>query len=310
MTNVLRISLCSLCVLGLVACSGATGPVQQQFDQPLLPQQPDPNIVPQPPAPSQQAPGGSIGNTDPLDDFGTEPPDEVEADASTLLETLQLTEDVDTTLTGLVVVTDATGDQRVIVRRNGVYTFADEHLTLGDLGVTLSTDIPGAFVATSSMFQTDGPGLVGFATPLADMPLSGSATFTGGAAGFVITAASGFDLTNGQSLVSVDFGTGGVTTELSGFTDVSQVSGNILSAPLAEIIWRNAQINGAGFSGGTLETLDGFGDAIDLTGPNTTLQAEGQFFGVNDSVTGPSEVGGLIFAEGENGKVYGSFIAD
>ena len=295
----LRNILLSACCLAVAACGGTTGPVQQTVQ---------PDVSPPPPAPAQQAPGGSVGNTDPLDDFGTEPPEEVEIEASTLLETLQSADNVDTPLTGLVVVMDADGDERLIVRRDGVYSFADETLTLADLGVTLSSDIPGAFTVASGMFQTDGPGIVGVATPVADMPLSGSATFTGGAAGFVITAASGFDLINGKSLVTVDFTGKSVTAALSDFTDVSQVSGNGLSAPIAAIIWRDAQINGSGFGGGTLETRNGFGDAIDLTGPNTTLQAQGQFFGVDAAA--PAEVGGLVFSEGDTGKVFGSFIAD
>lgn len=302
MMSNLRTLLSLICLTVFAACSGGSGPVER------VPTAQGEDDVSDPIAPSQQATDVFTSDPDPLDDFGTEPPIEVELEASTLLETLDLEGDVDTVLQGLVVVGE--GDTRAIVRRDGVYRFVDETLTLADLPATLSRDIPGAFLVSSGILQVDGTGIIGIATADVDVPISGNATYSGGAAGFVVTPAAGFDLTNGQSLVTVAFGTGFVTAELSNFTDISQVSGNTVNAPIAEIILRDAQISGSGFSGGALETRDGFGDLVNLTGANTTLQAEGQFFGIDADSQLPKEVGGLIYSVGDNGIVFGSFIAD
>ena len=161
-----------------------------------------------------------------------------------------------------------------------------------------------------ALYNPTARGIIGIATADADMPLLGDATYEGGAAGFVITPAAGFDLTNGDSLVTVAFESGTVTAELANFTDVSQVSGNLLSAPISQIIWRDAEISGSGFAGGGLETLNGFGEAVDITGTNTNISAQGQFFGLDVENLNPAEVGGLIFAKGDGGIVFGSFIAD
>lgn len=295
MKSTLRTIVSIVCLTSLAACSGGgPGPVQQVIER---------NEVSDP-IPPQLAPD----NPDPAGNFGTEPPDEVAVEASSLRETLAAVGDVDTPLRGIIIVGDT--DTRTIVRRDGVYSAADATLSLADLDVTLSKDIPGAFLVSSGLFQAGGAGIVGIATPDADMPLAGNATYSGGAAGFVITPASGFDLTNGKSLVTIAFDTGFVTATLSDFTSISQVSGNLLTAPVSEIILRNAQINASGFSGGALETRDGFGDLVDLTGSNTGLQAEGQFFGINAATGLPTEVGGLVLANGDNGIVFGSFIAD
>lgn len=291
----------------LSACGGSGGgPALETFsdvlDRPSDTVSDDPPIV--------AAPTDTELPADPFDAFGTEEPEEDEPDGSELELTLSESEEATIALTGLaIVVEDSATGERVIVLRNGSYVKEDDTRTLNDNPLTLTSDVPGTFAFASSYFQADGPGIVGISVDVEAMPDEGTAVFMGGATGFVITGDAGVDLTNGQSEVNVDFATGSVSVDLTDFQSISQVSGNLVSAPFETINWTGAVIEGAGFERGTV-TVDGATPVSDIIGANGRLTAQGQFFGQVDGIDIPAEVGGLIYGEGDDGVIFGEFIAD
>lgn len=294
-------------MVGLTACGGGGGPIQID---------PPDDFTDQPPAEQRDAnennsPAERADPEDPFEVFGTEAPEEVLSEGSALEETLSEAEEETIVLTGVAIVVDEATGQRVIVRREGVYTAEDESRTLGESPLELTDDVPGAFVVTSSFVQEaiGAVGVVGVATETADMPTEGSATFTGGAVGFVITGDSGVRLSNGQSTVTANFASGLVDVDLNNFSGVSQVSGNVVDTPFDSLTLLEAAIVDGGFTGGIL-TSTGDNSVAEVIGGNTTIQAEGQFYGINDATGDPAEVGGLIHAQGDTGQIFTSFIAD
>ncbi len=298
MTSLFRYSVLAVCV-GLLSACGGSGPL-------LEPDFEERETSEQQTAPESQTPSEQADPEDPFEVFGTETPDEVETEESVLEENLAEAE-TDIVLTGVAIVRDATTGERIIVRRDGTYVAADGSRTLAGLALTLTNDVPGAFDDTSSFVQSDAVGVVGVATDLANMPADGDATFTGGAVGFVITGDAGTNLVNGNSTVTVDFAAGTIDATLDGFTPVSQVSEKLVTAPFETLVLESAAISGNGFSGGTLTSTGGTSVA-NITGDNARLLSEGQFFGADAGA--PAEVGGLIYTEGDSGKIFSSFIAD
>jgi len=95
---------------------------------------------------------------------------------------------------------------------------------------------------------------------------------------------------------------------LDNFTSVSIVSDNLADAPFDTILLSDALIEGTGFTGGVISTAGG--DTLaEVIGENATALSRGQFYGTNEAGTSPTELGGVVFAEGDNGLLFGSFIA-
>ena len=296
-----------ICVAGLTACGGGGGPVQIDPPEDFEDQQQD-EI--QRDANENNSPAERADPEDPFEVFGTEAPEDVQTEGSALEETLTEAEEATIVLTGVAIVVDDVTGERVIVRREGVAA-DDGSRTLGGVSLDLTDDVAGAFVVTSSFVQESigAVGVVGVATELADMPTEGTATFTGGAIGFVITGDSGVRLSNGQSTVTANFASGLVDVDLDNFSGVSQVSGNVVDTPFDSLNLSDAAIVDGGFSGGTL-TSTGDASVAEVIGANATVQAEGQFYGIDDVTSDPAEVGGLIHAQGDTGQIFTSFIAD
>lgn len=222
--------------------------------------------------------------------------------------------------TGNTTITDSTYSLTDADGFNGGNTLTD-----GTSTITTNTSIlSGTYEYVTIYDQTytsggdtyDSIGIGGVITSASDVPTAGSATYTGDAAGLVVTATQGFDLENGTSTVTADFAAGTVNTTMSGFAATDQVTGNAATAPIDTISVTGMTITGNGFSGGTVATTNG-GAAINVTGANTTTAAQGAFFGYNGTQTAPSgtiaapdEVGGIILMEGDGGIVISNFIAD
>jgi hypothetical protein len=103
---------------------------------------------------------------------------------------------------------------------------------------------------------------------------------------------------------------------MTGFIATDQATGSAATAPIDMISASGMTIAGNSFSGGTITTTNG-GAAVNITGANTTMAAQGAFFGYNSNQTAPSgtiaapdEVGGLVLLQGDDGIVAGGFIAD
>ena len=154
----------------------------------------------------------------------------------------------------------------------------------------------------------DSFGIIGIITGASDVPTTGSATYTGDAFGVVVTGAQGFDLANGTSTVSVNFGAGTVDATMTGFTATNRATEEAI-APIDTISATGMTISGNGFSGGTVTTTNN-GTAVNVTGANTTTLTQGAFFGYDTTASAPDEVGGLVLKKGDGGIVSGSFVAD
>lgn len=243
-----------------------------------------------------------------LGDVGTVAPVEVDPTDPVLLATLAAIEANQTTIASAALVTNADGSRSVLTR-DGLYERIDGSLSLADVAAYLNNDVLGDYDHASAFSQADAVGIVGLATPIADLRTTGDARYEGGASGFVITGTNGVDLIKGRSVVDVAFGVDRVTVTLDNFEGVSQISGLVVDSPVTEIELRNAVIADGGFTGGTLSLRDADG-SVNITGSNTTTTAQGQFFGLNADGSTPDEVGGLILSEGTSGIVYGTFIAD
>ncbi len=155
--------------------------------------------------------------------------------------------------------------------------------------------------------------VAGIITNEVDVPLDGIATYSGEATGrYISLPADNLDesvlhnLNNGTSLVTVDFGQGVVTAELNNFDSHAANGEDLL---IDEIIVRNMQITGNGFSGGDLEIYkDGAEIAfIDSTGD---IQSHGALFGFDETQAIPDEVGGVIHAQDNENTLEAVFLAD
>jgi hypothetical protein len=288
----------SAALMALTACGGSSGPALDDVTE------------------TRRTSTGLSTSTPPdvgstaraLDELGTVAPVEVDPTDPALLATLAAITANESAISSVALVTDASGD-RSILNREGIYARVDGSLSLAGLAAQVNNDVLGDFDSAASFLQDDAVGIVGLATPAADIRTNGDATYAGGASGFVITGTNGIDLIKGSSVVDVAFGESNVNVTLNDFEGVSQISGLVVNSPVTEIELRNATIDDGGFSGGTLTLFDANG-SVNITGSDSTTLAQGQFFGLDADGSTPDEVGGLILSQGTSGTVFGTFIAD
>jgi hypothetical protein len=156
-------------------------------------------------------------------------------------------------------------------------------------------------------------GNFGIPTSGADVPVRGQAQYrdAGGAFTRVVSAngASDYYLSRGYSLVDVDFSAASVDVTLGFFTRVNGAVGPTTAAPIDAVSGRGMQILGSGFVGGVWATYKN-GVQVDVTGPNTTTAASGDFYGYDSSISAPDEVAGVMLMNGSTGTVYSVFMAD
>ena len=155
-------------------------------------------------------------------------------------------------------------------------------------------------------------GVFGIATSAADMPMSGTASFSGFGevteiypSNFPDTAPRIINHT-ASSEVDVNFATGKVNAAVQVDEPVIQLGSQIdrLSA-------RGMSLNGSLFSGTNVKMFKN-GERVRPTGTSADNDASGQFFGAkrdsSDALT-PAEVGGVIVSSSQDGLVFGTFIA-
>lgn len=193
---------------------------------------------------------------------------------------------------------------------NGVLTDGSSTVIDGSQAYTRTYEYVTVYEQTyvSGGVTYDANGVIGIVTRPADIPTAGSATYTGEASGQIVTSTEGFDLTNGTSTVAANFRTGRVNVTMTGFTATNLATGNAQAAPIDTITATGMQVSGNRFSGGTVTTTMS-GAPVNLTGANTTSAAQGAFFGYDAAISAPSEVGGIILMQGDDGIVAGGFIA-
>lgn len=130
----------------------------------------------------------------------------------------------------------------------------------------------------------------------ADVPLSGSGSWSGTGFSQIITDAGTEDL--GLGVVSVNAVFGGTVS-----ADITSLGGTIDEINLTGLTITDGQ-----FGGTSIETRKN-GSLIDVAGPGAIGDAQGFFSG--DTVGGiPDEVGGLFTLTGPDATVVGGFVAD
>ena len=71
-----------------------------------------------------------------------------------------------------------------------------------------------------------------------------------------------------------------------------------------------AVIDGASFGGGTISLMNGDASADGILGPNVQSQFGGSFYGYDDALQIPDELGGMLLKAGDDGFVALYFAAD
>lgn len=160
-------------------------------------------------------------------------------------------------------------------------------------------------------------GVAGMITESSDMPIAGSASYSGAAAAQLLnndTAnyANDLFLDNGISTVSVDFSAGTADVTLGSFADITDGNANPLTAATAvfdELLGTGLLISGSHFTGGSWVTVSQ-GVVVNVVGAGETAISDGTFFGYDPSISAPDEVGGVVFIDGGTATVFGVYLAD
>jgi hypothetical protein len=136
-------------------------------------------------------------------------------------------------------------------------------------------------------------------TPTSSMPTTGSATYTGGAVGYVVqpNAAHTAGEFYGASSLTVNFVTGGITGSITGITAYSTNNSGSGATQLGTVnnIGLTATISGSNFSG-TTNVTGGAGTAFNIAGATGSLA--GSFYGPT-----AQEVAGVFSLSGGTNSV-------
>jgi hypothetical protein len=194
----------------------------------------------------------------------------------------------------------------------------------GTVGPVFNTDFTGYdYVTTYALNYPGTPnnfisaGVAGIITNAADMPIAGSASYSGVAMAQLSHYATAdyvndLYLDDGVSTVDVDFASGSATVSLDGFTNITDDNGVTITAAAAafdQIQGTGLVVSGAHITGGTWVTMSG-GSVVNVVGAGQTGFGNGTFFGYDPSISAPDEVGGVVVFEGATANVIGIYIAD
>ncbi len=188
----------------------------------------------------------------------------------------------------------------------GTLEHATRDLTLttpgGGTATILAGDFNGTYAFARPVSIDTGSatytGVLGILTAPVDVAAALDATYIGEFEGALVT--SGLtSLNDWDAAITADFAGRSVDAAFSGAG----------SAQLDEITVTGATISGSGYSGGTVQTLNG-GIPVVVTGAGTTASFTGRFFGWDDAKVAPDETGGVVVIDGASGFITGTFIAD
>lgn len=197
--------------------------------------------------------------------------------------------------------------------------FAFDSLLTDGISVLISTPSQGfsnnysyarvytqGYLVAATPYSTTG--VFGIVTSASDIPSSGSATYTGEAAGGYSNTTDAYDLEGGASTITANFGTQTVNVAMTGFTAVNKSSGSSEDVGFNQVRITGMRIDRNQFEGGTIATLAN-GTEVQIVGTVSQQEALGRFFGL-DSTNAPDEAGGIAYLAGENGSVTTIFLAD
>ncbi|HIP23049.1 MAG TPA: hypothetical protein EYG79_05570 [Rhodobacteraceae bacterium] len=202
---------------------------------------------------------------------------------------------------------------------------ADGHGATGELGTeTFITDLgtydyvtPYRVSYISGGERIVSVGVAGMITASSDMPIAGSASYSGAAEVQLLNNdsanyANDLYLDNGISAVSVDFAAGTADVTLGSFAVIADGIGNAITAATAsfdELQGTGLLISGSHFTGGSWVTVSQ-GVVVSVVGAGETATSNGSFFGYDPSISAPDEVGGVVFIDGGTATVFGVYLAD
>lgn len=208
---------------------------------------------------------------------------------------------------------------------NGIITFSADQDGFDPNGVTQGTDgktllvddVLGAGYNYLTVFQIFGDassgtqdliGIMGVPTKPNHMPNAGSMTYDGSAQAIVVTQADGTVLLmDGDATLSVNFNSGQGTLVMSQFSPQTAAGTTFSNSPVQSIQIVSMDVIGTALSGGTL-MINGNLPAGHILGENVQLDSQGQFFGLDGNM--PSEVGGVIHAQGSDGVLSAVYVAN
>ncbi len=167
------------------------------------------------------------------------------------------------------------------------------------LGMTSRFNLSDYDHATDVELNNGDIGIVGVATASADMPTSGLATYSGEFRGEFGQSSPTPSITtlNWNADIQVGF---------AGNGDVDMTFAGSGSSVIDTIRIQNATISGNTFSGGTLTTSIGGAPPNNVTG--TSVDMNGAFFGYDETLTIPAEVGGAMASSSGDNTLNGVFI--
>jgi len=212
---------------------------------------------------------------------------------------------------GTYLLVDPNGfDVNGVLTDGSVYAVALDGPESGLFSGSYDYVVPIAYTYQNGSSTNSILGNIGIMAAAADMPIAGTAQYTGDAYARVESsdAQTGFLLSGGLSIVDVDFAAGAVDVTMGLFTNIDQYAPTTV-APIDTISGTGMSIIGASFAGGTWVTLKN-GVVVNFTGPATTGAAGGDFYGYDPITTVPDEIGGVILMDGNSGLVYGIYTAN
>lgn len=219
--------------------------------------------------------------------------------------------------TGAISVSDGTSSVTASARPTTGNQYRQGTRTLTEINLDGSANpAPYEYVSVfnldDSATGSSTAGVYGIATNPADVPTSGNVTYRGQAE--VAALRNGplpgaAQLLNGESTVNANFATGTVDVEMTNFRQ-SRLQGTYRRAPLDTMTVQGMRISGNEFSGGTVATSLN-GRPVDLAGTGAQQSAEGVFYGRDQGLSAPDEVGGIAsITNGTRAAVIGVFVAD
>lgn len=166
------------------------------------------------------------------------------------------------------------------------------------LGATSQFNFASYDYATDVQISPSVFAIVGVGTAVADMRSTGSVNYTGEFQGNLVdTSAIAATPLDWSADVQANFAGGG---------DVDMTFAGGGSTLIDEIRIQNATISGNTLSGGTITTSMG-GVTNNITG--TAVDMDGAFFGYDDTLGAPAEVGGALTTSDADSALIGAFIA-
>lgn len=162
--------------------------------------------------------------------------------------------------------------------------------------------MPVEFIYEVSGINYTTQGFAGIMTDAAHVPVSGSATYTGDAAGQLISD-DPFSFGDWISTIIVDFGAGSANVTLESGLGASATD------PIDTVQITGMTVAGNTFTGGELATLFE-GVTVTPIGAITYTDSLGMFFGWDNANLIPDEVGGVSLVVGDGGRMLFLFVGD